>query len=337
MKLIVPGPEELTCIVTAAYSVASAGGILAPEAIEVEAINAFQRHMLGQETPTQVVPGPLPIGLESVIADPASRRQLVRQLAILSLVDGTLRPEKVAVVADAARRLGVSEFGLTVLSQLSKRQGRGHVFGFMRRIVAHYWSFDGRATARDWLGMAWTAAPWLPGLGRYLGRDALLLRYRALGALPAGSFGRMVHGYYTEHGFPMPGEPKSLPEGWARHEIYHVLSGYATNLQGELLLAGFIAGNTEELCLDIVLPALIQLHVGLKFVPGPVSQGKLQPDPFFRAMARGAAMQVDLLAGWRLWDVAELPLDDVRRRYGIPALTAAEREELAPHKALLPA
>jgi hypothetical protein len=54
-------------------------------------------------------------------------------------------------------------------------------------------------------------------------------------------------------------------------------------------------------------------------------------------MARGAAMQVDLLAGWRLWDVAELPLDDVRRRYGIPALTAAEREELAPHKALLPA
>jgi hypothetical protein len=337
VKLFEPSPEVLSCIVAAASAVASAGGTLQPEPIEIEALDAYQRHMLGQANPMPCVPGPLPAALESVIADAALRRQTVRQLAILSIVDGALRREKVAVVEEAARRLGVSEFGLTVLSRLARREGRGHAFGFMRRIVAHYWSFDGQATLRDWLGMVWTAAPWLPGLGRYLGRDALLLRYRALGELPAGSFGRAVHGYYATHGFPMPGEPKSLPEGWARHEIYHVLSGYATNLQGELLLAGFIAGNTDELCLDIVLPALIQLHAGVKFVPGPVSKDKLRPDAFFRAMARGAAMQVDLLDGWRIWDVADMPLDDVRHRYGIPALTAAEREELAPHKALLPA
>ena len=337
MKLFDPTAEQLSVIVDAAYAVASGGGALEPEPIELEAIDAFQRHMLGMAEPRRGSGGALPATLETAILDPALRRQTVRQLAILSLVDGRMRREKVAIVEEASQRLGVAEFGLTVLSKLSKREGRGHAFGFMKRIVAHYWSFDGRATMRDWLGMVWTAAPWMPGLGRYLGRGTLLARYRGLADLPPGSFGRAVHGYYAKHGFPMPGEPKSLPEGWARHEIYHVLSGYATNLQGELLLAGFIAGNTDELCLDIVLPALIQLHVGVKFVPGPVSKGKLQPDAFFRAMARGAVMQPDLLAGWRMWDVVEVPLEDLRRRYGIPPLTVPEREALAIHKALLSA
>ncbi len=337
MKLVVPTPDQTAAIVAAAYAVASAGGALQPEPIEVEAIEALQRHMLAQDPPMPGTAGPLPDDLAQRIEDPGFRRQTVRQLAILSLVDGTIRREKIEVVAEAARRLGVAEFGLDVLVRLGRGQRSGHVFPFMRRLVAHYWSFDGQATMRDWLGMAWTAMPWFPGLGRYLGRDVLLERYRALGALPEESFGRAVHRYYTTHGFPMPGEPKSLPEGWARHEIYHVLSGYATNLQGEMLLAGFIAGNTDELCLDIVLPALVQMHAGVKFVPGPVSRNKLQPDPFFRAMARGAAMEIDLLKGWRIWEEAALPLEQVRQRYGIPPLTPSERDRLAGHKALLPA
>jgi hypothetical protein len=177
--------------------------------------------------------------------------------------------------------------------------------------------------------------PWLPGLRRYLRQAEVLARYRALAGLPEDTVGYGVHGYYARSGFPVPGEPGSIPEGWARHEVYHVLANYNTNHQGELLLAGFIGGNTDEMCLDIVLPALIQLHAGKQFVPGPVGEGLLRPDAFFRAVARGAAMNVDLLDGWRLWDVTHHRLKELRQHYGIPPFTEQERRFLLAEDALL--
>jgi hypothetical protein len=259
----------------------------------------------------------------------------VRLLATMAVIDPAIAPAKVAVLEDAAGRLQVAEFGLTLLHRIARGQYRRNGFGLMTRFVNHYWSYTGKAGLRDWAAMLWPAMPWLPGLRGYLGQDALLARYRALARLPQDTLGFAVHRYYEVNGFPVPGEPKSIPEGWARHEVYHVLANYNTNLQGELLLAGFIGGNTDEMCLDIVLPALVQLHAGKRFVPGPIAEGILMPDDFFRAVARGAAMKVDLLAGWRLWEAADQPLSDVRARYGIPAFTPEEHARLAAEEALL--
>ena len=339
MKLLDLTPEQRAAVVAAAWAVVSAGGRLQPEPIEVECVEALQRHMLMQDPPIPRVGegagGPLPDDLAERLADPDLRRQTVRQLAILATVDGAVLPEKVAVVEEAARRLGVDEFGLLVLSRIARGQYRRNGLGLMKRIVAHYWSPTGKARLQDWVSMLWTAMPWFPGLRSYLGLDAVLARYRALAALPDGTLGHEVHRYYARNGFPVPGEPKSIPEGWARHEVYHVISSYGITLQGELLLAAFIAGNTEELCLDLVLPALVQLHAGKTFVPGPTASGQLKPDEFFRAMARGAAMRVDLLDGWTLWDVADQDLGELRARYGLPALSAEETATLATAKALL--
>lgn len=335
MKLLELAPAQAAAVVQAAWAVVSAGGAVEPLPIERDCIAALQRHMLRLEPPLPGAPGPLPDDLEARLDTPDLRRQTVRQLAILATVDGAVRPDKVAVVEAAAKRLGVEEFGLLVLGRIARGRYRRNGFGLMKRIIAHYWSPTGRARLRDWMAILWTMAPWLPGLRGYLGQDALLARYRALAALPEDTVGHAVHRYYARNGFPVPGEPKSIPEGWARHEVYHVISNYGISLQGELLLAGFIAGNTEELALDLVLPALVQLHAGKTFVPGPTAAGLLRPDAFFRAMARGAAMRVDLLAGWRLWDVAGMKLQELRERYGLPPLSAAETEALAAEKALL--
>lgn len=335
MKLIDPTPGQAAAIVQAAWAVVSAGGSVEPAAIETDCIAALQRHMLRQDPPLPGTPGPLPDDLETQLDTPELRRQTVRQLAILATVDGEVRPEKVTVVEAAARRLEADEFGLLVLSRIARGQYRRNGFGLMKRIVAHYWSPTGKARLRDWLAILWTVAPWFPGLRGYLGQDSLRSRYLALAELPDDTLGHQVHRYYSRNGFPVPGEPGSIPEGWARHEVYHVISSYGITLQGELLLAGFIAGNTEELALDLALPALVQLHAGKTFVPGPTASGLLRPDAFFRAMARGAAMRVDLLAGWRLWEVADVRLHELRKRYGLPPLTPVETEALALEKALL--
>ncbi|MBN8874570.1 MAG: hypothetical protein J0H67_17165 [Rhodospirillales bacterium] len=328
-------PRQAEAIVQAMAAVVSAGGTMTPLPLESASFDAAQRHLLGQATPLPLTPGPLPANLAQALTDPALRRSTVRLLATLAVIDPAIAPAKVAVVEDAARQLQVAEFGLTLLRRIARGQYRRNGFGLMTRFVNHYWSYTGKAGLRDWAAMLWPAMPWLPGLRRYLGQDALLARYRALARLPPDTLGYAVHRYYEVNGFPVPGEPKSIPEGWARHEVYHVLANYNTNLQGELLLAGFIGGNTNEMCLDIVLPAVVQLHAGKRFVPGPIAEGILVPEDFFRAVARGAAMNVDLLAGWRLWDAADQRLSDLRAHYGIPGFTPEEQARLAAEEALL--
>jgi hypothetical protein len=327
--------EQIGTVVQAMYAVTSASGQVAPLPFEIDCINAVQRHLLRQDPPLPGQPGPLPPGIGDTLDTASLRKSTVRLLAALSTVDRQVSPAKVAVVEDAASRLEVSEFGLLVLHRVARGQYRRNGLGLMKRFVNHYWSYTGKAGLHDWAAMLWTVMPWLPGLRNYLKLDEVQGRYINLAALPPDTLGFAVHGYYARNGFPMPGEPKSIPEGWARHEVYHVLANYNTNLQGELLLAGFIGGNTDEMCLDVVLPALVQLHAGKTFVPGPVAEGILMPDDFFRAVARGAAMNVDLLAGWRLWDVAHFRLQDLRQRYEIPPFSAPEHAKLAAEDALL--
>ena len=313
---------------------------MAPEPIELDSIAAVQRHLLGQKPPIGCAPGRLPESLAVDIDTPELRRATVRILAMLPIIDCKILPEKVRVVEEVAARLGVVDFGLVMLGRLARDRDRRVVFGLMmlgmtRRYLAHYQSLSGKAGLRDWAYVLWSVTPWLPGLRQILRLDELLAKYQGLAALPHETLGHAVHRYYVEKGFPMPGAPKSIPEGWARHEIYHVLSNYNTNLTGELLLAGFIAGNTEQLCLEVVLPALVHLQAGKKFVPGPVAEGKLRPDDFFRAVARGMAMNVDLLAGWRLWEAAGRELEELRASYNVPPLHADELARLAADPALL--
>lgn len=335
MRFANPSDEQVAIIVQAMYAVVSAAGHGTPLPFEIACVEAAQRHLLLRDPPLPGVPGPLPAALEAVLDTPALRKATVRMLATLSIVDRQVSPRKVAVVEAAAARLGVQEFGLKVLRRVARRQYRRNGFGLMCRFVNHYWSYTGRAALRDWAAVLWTSMPWLPGLSGYLRLPEVLARYRALAALPADTLGHAVHAYYVRNRFPMPGEPRSIPEGWARHEVYHVLANYNTNLQGELLLAGFIGGNTDEMCLDLMLPAVIQLHAGKTFVPGPAAEGLLRPDDFFRAVARGAAMNVDLLAGWQLWEFSGLKLQDLRQHYAIPSFTPQERARLVQEEALL--
>lgn len=332
--------DQCHAIVRAMHAVVTAGGNVEPLPIETACIAAAQRHLLCRDTASSGPsswngPNTLPADLPVVLDTLSLRKSTVRLLAVLSIVDKAISPAKVAVVQDAADRLAVAEFGLSMLRQVALGQYRRNGFGLMRRFVNHYWSYTGKADRRDWAAMLWSVMPWCPGLRRYLKLAETLARYQALADLPKDTLGYAVHRYYATRGFPMPGERKSIPEGWARHEVYHVLANYNTNLQGELLLAGFIGGNTDEMCLDLMLPALIQLHAGKTFVPGPSAEDLLRPDDFFRAIARGAAMTVDLLAGWRLWASAPLPLRDVREHYGIPPFTSEEYARLAAEDGML--
>lgn len=335
VKVIRPSVPQACAIVQAMYAVVSAEGRIAPLPIEIESVDAIQRHLLHQGSLLAVAEQTLPNDLADVLDTEVLRRETVRILALLPPIDQKVLPEKVQVVEEAARRLGIEDRGLVILRQAVKGQYRRMAMAMMSRSVAHYWSPTGRARLRDWLDMVRIMLPPIPGIYAMLTNQELLAKYQALGAKPASSMGHALHGFYIKRGFPLPGEPKSFPEGWGKHEVYHVLSEYDTSLQGEMLNAAFSGGNTEKLCMDLLLATLLQFQAGRQVLPGPKPVGLLLPDAFFRAVARGAAMNVDLLQGFDLWSVVDQPLQDLRANYQIPSLSERERAVLAESDALL--
>lgn len=335
MRIIHPDDRQAAAIVQAMQAVASAEGTVEPLPVERESIAAIQRHLLHRDPPLEPSVLALPSDLAAVIDDPVMRRETVRILAMLPVIDRRVMPAKVRLVEAAAARLGVEDRGVEILRLAVRGRYRRLAYGLMMRSVAHYWSPTGKARLRDWLDMLRIGMPSIPGLYAVLTDRSLLARYRGLGERPAGTLGHGLYRFYTERGFPMPGEPKSFPEGWSKHEAYHVISEYETSDQGEMLNAAFSAGNTEVLCMDLLLLTLLQFQAGIQVMPGPCLTDELRPDPFFRAVARGMATSVDLLAGWDLWTVVDLPLDELRRRYNVPPLSPAERAWLSDSGALL--
>lgn len=334
MKLVRPSPQQAATIVQAMFAVVSAEGRIAPLPIERESIDAAQRHLLFQDPPLSGTPGRLPADLEAVLDTPALRRQAVRILALLPLVDRRILPAKVQVVQDAATRLGVDEFGLVMLRQAARGQFKRIAFGLMKRFVAHNWSPTGRARLRDYAGFVWWMLPQLHGPSTARRNRELLARYQALGQLPPGTFGHALHGFFIRNAIPMPGDAKSVP--WAMHEVYHVLSEYSVGLPAELLLTGFIGGTQEETCLDQMLFGLMVYHCGKQIIGGFVTEAVLRPDEYFRSIARGAEINVDVMArDWDLWAVTGMQLPELRAKYNLPPFSSEERASLTSHNGLL--
>ncbi|MDR3534861.1 MAG: hypothetical protein P4L71_00045 [Acetobacteraceae bacterium] len=334
MKLAQPSPQQAATIVQAMFAVVSAEGRIAPLPIERESIDAAQRHLLFQDPPLTGVPGRLPDDLASVIDTAALRLQAVRILALLPTIDRRILPEKVQVVQDAAARLGVHEYGLDMLRHAANGRFKRIAFGLMQRFVANNWSPAGRARLRDYVSFVWWMVPQLHGPNTARRNRELLARYQALGQLPPGTFGNAVHRFFTSNAIPMPGDAKSVP--WAMHEVYHVLSEYSVGLPAELLLTGFIGGTQDDTCLDQMLFGLMVYHCGRQIIGGFVTEGVLRPDEFFRAIARGAQINIDVMArDWDLFAVAAMPLPDLRAMYSLPAFSAHERRTLATHNGLL--
>ena len=115
MKFAQPSPRQAETIVQAMYAVVSAEGTVDPVPLEIESIDAAQRHLLQLDPPLDGKPGPLPATLAADLDTDPLRRQTVRMLALLALVDRRIMPSKVAAVRKAAETLGIDEYGVTIL------------------------------------------------------------------------------------------------------------------------------------------------------------------------------------------------------------------------------
>jgi hypothetical protein len=309
-------PVQAALVMGAMRRVASADGREPLSDADRGAIAAFQRFILRNDAAVDVdaltdVSG---TSLAQAIADPDTRDHVVQFLIVMALVDGTIDRAKIAVVDALADALGVHEDAVRQLAEV----GRGHL-AWVRADVA-------RQNLRSITGheVNETIDAWIAPYGG--GRDdlALAARYRALGSLPEGTLGRTFFQFYRDNGFAFAGEPNGLNQRFASpHDSTHILSGYDTSPQGELLVSTFTAGmHPQQPMSGHILPVILSWHVGIELakLPGEI-KGQLDPAKFWNAWERGSQVSVDVFGDdWDFWDAAQRPLEALRLQYGVPPL-----------------
>jgi hypothetical protein len=153
--------------------------------------------------------------------------------------------------------------------------------------------------------------------------EALASRLRALHDLPPGTLGHEYVEFYRRNGLTLPGDDPSMPAVFVAHDMSHVIGGYEPIGEGEIALGGMqlamadtrahwiaFLGNLAVHEAGIIDNEQIHAKTATLARPGAA-------DFLAHAMARGAQCTGDFTTADHL-AMVELPLDEVRARFGVP-------------------
>jgi hypothetical protein len=295
---------------------AGAGELTAPDRVALTTAHHVVFRGTGELDP-DALPAVTPAALADAVADPGDREHCAAFLAVMATVDGVVDAERIASAAAFADALGLDEPYLRDLTDLAQRKLAEVRADIGRRNER---SFTGRDLDED-------LDAWLNVYREHPDAE-LHARYQTLASCPAGSFGRAFADFYAANGFAFPGIPTSANEEFTTpHDSAHVLSGYDTSLQGELLVSTFTAGmHPDDAVTAHIIPVIISWHLGIPLAEfAGAGTGSLDPRKFWVAWARGDELAGDPLAPeWDFWAQVDTPLDVVRHAMGVPPLDPAD-------------
>lgn len=314
MDIVVFSPHELPLVLRLLISVA----------VDPESLTTRERQFLqtmntlhhGSDAEIDWSPIDTP-QIARTVTDPHHRKRLLQMAMVMAMVEGETTARQQGALQSLASGLSINERGLRVLHEAASGHQLLARFDMTRRIMGSVMEPAYREE-----GVAGVAKIMGSLFFQKGGEDSQLAwRFRQLGLLPHNTFGRMFWEHCTKQQFSFPGEPGAIPLRLVFHDFGHVLSGYDTTPAGEIQQGAFQAGFVRNDGFMFLLFVLLHFHWGVKITPiADASEGLFDIPLVMEALKRGAACSVDLSDHWDFWEVVELPLQEVRERYGIPPL-----------------
>ncbi|MUG96958.1 hypothetical protein F7734_33320 [Scytonema sp. UIC 10036] len=313
MDIAVFSSQELPLVLGALMSVAAQPEALTPQEYQfLQVIDQMHESFVAVDDLCPIAARQI----GEIITDPHRRTRLLQMAMVMAMVDGNIKPHQQKVLRSLAEALCVNEQGLRVLHKAANGHKLLVQIDMMRRLMG---KFVGEAYQKQGVtGIKKMIFPLLFNGGE---DSEVAWKYRRLGLLPTGTLGRTYWEHCTQRHFSFPGESGGIPEQMVFHDFGHILSGYDTDPQGEIQQGAFQAGFIREDGFVFLLFALLHFHLGIQMAPvADASVGLFDIPLVMQALQRGAACKVDLSKNWNFWEVVEVPVEDLRDRYGIPSL-----------------
>lgn len=300
--------EQAWHALAAMRDVALADGVVSDEE---QLMLRIHGELFGLEDELDAVP---PLDLDALavaLADPAHRAALVQRLVMMAMLDGEVAPEEIARTRAIASRLGVLEPAIQQMEMFLAGRLRLLALDIARR------SFVASKVKRIWREEGLRGMAKLAKQARGKHDPVLAAPYVELESLPDGTLGRELFIHFRRNDFKLPGEEGSAPEALLFHDLGHVLTGYTTDPEGEVQIAGFEAGYMREDGFSITIFALYLFHLGADINPTVrPTKGRFDLARFREAFRRGAQLTEDL----RYWDPRPYfatPVPEVQRLLGL--------------------
>ena len=321
MEFIIPEPHSAPYQFRALTMIARAakGGLGQPQRALLDAVQQVVMETnedfetLKEISPAELAPG---------VADPAQALQLIRLMVVVAMADGPPSTDQVSLISGFCAALRVDEPAVKVIGHLAKGRLLRFRLAFLRRShVRHYF--------RNHYQMSGGILPVIQAILHFRGLikddSEKASRFRALKHLPEDTLGHQFFHHCVDADIPFPGEKGGFPEGAIYHDVTHLLSGYDTSAEGELRNAAFQAGYTKYDHDFFTWLMAIVLHAArvnvtpfpMPNIPGLLGHGSLAME-MLRELERGNSVKLDLGDRWDFWEHAELPIEVVRERLGIP-------------------
>jgi hypothetical protein len=311
MKFILPPPEKRIFALRALKTVAMATGTIhenqakllhiAIDVLKVEtAIEDLE--VIDAET------------LSAQFENQELREALIQRLIIMTTLDGEVTDAEMKVVEEYAAAMDVHDRIVKDMRLLVQGHYRLMAFdlgrrSFMPKQIKRIWNEEG-------LKGIWKIARVPLGVTD----EEATTRFKALGDLDENTVGYGLYRQFTDNGFPMPGEKAGIPDNMMFHDIGHVIGGYGTDPEGELLVAGFQAGYMGEdgMIMFMMITLLFQLGIEpLAELRGvPATKHALDIETYSKAFLRGKSLNQNLMQ-WDPWPHMERPLAEVRAELGL--------------------
>jgi ubiquinone biosynthesis protein Coq4 len=151
----------------------------------------------------------------------------------------------------------------------------------------------------------------------------LAARLRALHDLPAGTLGHEYVEFYRRNGLTLPGDDEHMPAVFVSHDMCHVIGGYEPTGPGEIALGAMQLAVADDDEHWVQFLGNLGVHeagyLAVNVVPKEGTLNRPGVAAFVaRAIRRGEQCTGDFTAADHL-ALAELPLTEVRARFGVPA------------------
>jgi hypothetical protein len=313
--LIQANREEADAILGAMRQVATENDRRPLSETGASALNAAARYVfrLNEDLRILALPSVTPADLAAILTTQDQRAAACRFLAVTPLLDGRLDAAKIEVFLRYADALAIREDYVGQLAE-SVRHLDWVLQDMTRQNIKSLWDepWDGSDIMELLLPYRRNPNP------------DLAVRYDALGTLAPGTFGRQFWEIYKRNGYAFPGQEQGVNARFATpHDSTHVLSGYDTSPQGEILVSTFTAGMHPRLPMEgHILPVIFSWHLGIEINAFAKSaRNQLDVEKFWVAWVRGSEMRTDLFApDWDFWNLIEEPVAAVQSRYQVPGL-----------------
>lgn len=280
-----------------------------PEERKRKFIETYQKEF-GSSVDYDALESITPTELAGAIQEPDLRLAIVQRMVILALLDEEAHAQEIACLRDFAKTLSVNEPAVEQMKLAASNSAKRLAFdllrhGFLARVFSNEWKANGLSGI-------------LRGVKSMSGgkNDAVAAKFGGLRSAAPGTLGAHYLAYMDANKFPLPGQPKGAPEMLIFHDMGHALTGYSTDVPGEMRMAGLEAGYMKDDGFGVIALGLFGFHMGIALPNIAACRGGFDWQAVMEGYTLGRKLEVDLRQ-WDPWPYMNRPRDTVQRELGM--------------------